>query len=169
MAAPDATDAATTTAKQEENQHAAGGEAVDAGGRDLRLVADCGTEVRLSRSAARMSKTLLDMMEAGCAEGPVPIAGAGAGTLRLVAAYCERHAPHYDPVASAARLRDPFPPFPIDFTPPTYAIPPVTQLHPDPHGLEAWDRKFIADLPDNSALFNLIIVSNPPAALIEVI
>lgn len=154
--APLATDAATT--KQE--QHAAGGEGVEVGGGDLRLVAECGTEVRLSRSAARMSTMLLDMMEAGCAEGGIPIKGADAGMLRLVAAYCEKHAPHYDPVASAARLRDPFPPFPIDFTPVAYAVKPVTQLDPDPHGLEAWDHKFISDLPDNSALFNLIIIAN---------
>jgi S-phase kinase-associated protein 1 len=109
-----------------------------------------------------MSTMLLGMMEAGCADGGIPIKGADAGTLRLVAAYCEKHAPHYDPVASAARLRDPFPPFPIDFTPVAYAVKPVTQLDPDPHGLEAWDHKFISDLPDNSALFNLIIVSHPP-------
>jgi len=135
--APPATDAATT---KQEQQHAAGGEGVEVSGDNLRLVAECGTEVRLSRSAARMSTTLLDMIEAGCAEGGIPIKGADAGTLRLVAAYCEKHAPHYDPVASAARLRDPFPPFPIDFTPAPYAVKPVTQLDPDPHGLKAWDR-----------------------------
>jgi S-phase kinase-associated protein 1 len=154
--APPAADAATTT---EQEQHAAEGEGVVEVGGDLRLVAECGTEVRLSRSAARMSTMLLGMIEAGCADGGIPINGADVGTLRLVAAYCEKHAPHYDPVASAARLRDPFPPFPIEFTPPTYAIKPVTHPDPDPHGLEAWDHKFISDFRDNSALFNLIIVS----------
>ncbi|CAN6299305.1 unnamed protein product [Urochloa humidicola] len=131
-----------------------------AGGDDLVLVADCGTEVRLSRSAARMSTAILHVMEDGCAEGSIPVAGVDAFILRLVAAYCERHAPHYDPVASAARLRDPFPPFPIDFPPAHHAIRPVTDPGPDPHGLEAFDKKFIADLPDNSALYAVILAAN---------
>jgi S-phase kinase-associated protein 1 len=120
------------TTKQE--QHAAGGEGSVEGGGDLRLLEECGTEVRLSRSAAWMSATLLGMIEAGCAEGGIPIKGADAGSLCLVAAYCEKHAPHYDPVASEAKLRDPLPPFPIDFMPASYAVKPITQLDPDPHG-----------------------------------
>ncbi|CAN6323898.1 unnamed protein product [Urochloa humidicola] len=129
-------------------------------GDDLILVTDCGTEVRLSRSAARMSTAILHVMEDGCAEGRVPVRDVDAGVLRLVAAYCEKHAPHYDPVASAARLRDPFPPFPIDFPPTHHAIRPVTDPGPDPHGLEAWDEKFIRDLPDNSALYAVILAAN---------
>ncbi|OEL14938.1 SKP1-like protein 11 [Dichanthelium oligosanthes] len=129
-------------------------------GDDLTLVADCGTEVRLSRAAARMSTAILHMMEDGCAEGRVPVRDVHASVLRLVVAYCEKHAPHYDPAASAARLRDPFPPFPIDFPPTNHAIRPVTDPGPDPHGLDAWDHKFIADLPDNSALFAVIIAAN---------
>jgi S-phase kinase-associated protein 1 len=151
---PAAAAAAGETTEQEA-QAAGGAEAGD----DLVLVADCGAEVRLTRSAARMSTTILHMMD-DCAEGRVPVAGVHAGVLRLVAAYCERHAPHYDPEASAARLRDPFPPFSIDFRPTAHAIRPVTDPGPDPHGLEAWDEKFIADLPDNSALFAVILVSN---------
>ena len=151
----DPADAAAVGATTEQEPQAAGG--AEAG--DLVLVADCGAEVRLSRSAARMSTTIVHMMD-DCAEGRVPVAGVHAGVLRLVAAYCERHAPHYDPAASAARLRDPFPPFPIDFTPTAHAIRPVTDPGPDPHGLEAWDDKFISDLPDNAALFAVILVSN---------
>ncbi|KAJ1295462.1 hypothetical protein BS78_01G226300, partial [Paspalum vaginatum] len=129
-------------------------------GEDLVLVADCGTEVRLSRPAARMSTTMLHATDDDCAGGRIPVTGVHPSILRLVAAYCERHAPHYDPVASAARLREPFPPFPIDFPPVKCAIRPVTDPGPDPHGLEAWDRKFIADLRDNSTLFALIIAAN---------
>ncbi|RLN15428.1 SKP1-like protein 13 [Panicum miliaceum] len=150
--------AATAGETTEQKAQAAGG--AEAGDRDdLVLVADCGAEVRLSRSAARMSTTILHMMD-DCTEGRVPVAGVHAGVLRLVAAYCERHAPHYDPEASAARLRDTFPPFPIDFRPTAHAIRPVTDPGPDPHGLEAWDEKFIADLPDNSALFAVILAAN---------
>lgn len=152
--------AATADGETTEQQAAGGAEGSGGGGGDLVLVTDCGTEVRLSRSAARMSTAILHMMEDGCAEGRVPVKGVDAGVLRLVVAYCERHAPHYDPVASAARLRDPFPPFPIEFPRGTHAIRPVTDPGPDPHGLEAWDKKFIADLPDNSALFAVILVSN---------
>ncbi|CAM0145776.1 unnamed protein product [Urochloa decumbens] len=139
---------------------AEGAEAGASGGDDLVLVTDCGTEVRLSRSAARMSTAILHAMEDGCAEGRVPVTGVDAGVLRLVAAYCEKHAPHYDPVASAAKLRDPFPPFPIDFPPAHHAIRPVTDPGPDPHGLEAFDQKFIRDLPDNSALYAVILAAN---------
>lgn len=145
------TDAATAEPKPL-NGEAAGG--------DLVLVADCGTEVRLSRPAARMSTTILHMMEDDCAEGRIPIKDVHHTILRLVVAYCEKHAPHYDPVASAARLREPFPPFPIEFTPPHYSVKPVTETHPDPHGLEAWDHKFISDLPNNSTLFAVIIAAN---------
>ncbi|WVZ59077.1 hypothetical protein U9M48_009278 [Paspalum notatum var. saurae] len=129
-------------------------------GEDLVLMAECGTEVRLSRAAARMSTTMLHALDDDCAGGRIPVAGVHPSILRLVAAYCERHAPHYDAVASAARLREPFPPFPIDFPPDRYAIRPVTDPGPDPHGLEAWNKKFIADLRDNSTLFALIIVSD---------
>ncbi|RLN41111.1 SKP1-like protein 13 [Panicum miliaceum] len=149
--------AAAGETTEQEPQAAGGAEAGD--GDDLVLVADCGAEVRLSRSAARMSSTILHMMD-DCAEGRVPVAGVHAGVLRLVAAYCEQHAPHYDLAASAARLRDLFPPFPIDFTPAAHAIRPVTDPGPDPHGLEAWDEKFISDLPDNSALFAVILAAN---------
>ena len=80
--------------KQE--QHTTEGEGVEVGG-DIVPEAGCSTEVRLSRSAARMSTMLLQMMEGGCAEGGVPIEGANAGILRLVATYCKKHGPHYDP------------------------------------------------------------------------
>jgi hypothetical protein len=73
-----------------------------------------------------MSTTLLGIMDGGCAEGGIPIEGVDAGILRLGAAYSKKHGPYYDPVASAARLRDPFPPFPIDFTLAT--VKPVTEL-----------------------------------------
>ncbi|KAG2537920.1 SKP1-like protein 13 [Panicum virgatum] len=151
----DPADAAAVGATTEQEPQAAGG--AEAG--DLVLVADCGAEVRLSRPAARMSSTTVHMLD-DCAEGRVPVAGVHAGVLRLVAAYCERHAPHYDPAASAARLRDPFPPFPIDFPPTAHAIRPVTDPGPDPHGLEAWDDNFISDLPDNAALFAVILAAN---------
>jgi S-phase kinase-associated protein 1 len=157
--------AAAATEGETAGQQAAGGaEGSGSGydGGDLVLVTDCGTEVLLSRSAARMSTAILHMMEDDCAGGRVPVAGVDAGVLRLVVAYCERHAPHYDAVASAARLRDPFPPFPIEFPIANPAIRPVTDPGPDPHGLEAWDKKFIANLPDNSALFAVILVSNQP-------
>ncbi|KAF8722914.1 hypothetical protein HU200_022051 [Digitaria exilis] len=154
--APEEDPAAAAIADGDTAEQAAGGADSD----DLVLVAECGTEVRLSRSAARMSTTILHMMEDGCAEGRVPVKGVHAGTLRMVVAYCERHAPHYDPAASAARLRNPFPPFPIDFPNAANAIRPVTDPGPDPHGLEAWDKKFIGDLPDNSALFAIILAAN---------
>ncbi|KAG2548887.1 SKP1-like protein 13 [Panicum virgatum] len=161
--APPATAADRREGKRPTEEHPAAAAAVggaEAGdGDDLVLVADCGAEVRLSRSAARMSTTIVHMMD-DCAEGRVPVAGVHAGVLRLMAAYCERHAPHYDPAASAARLRDPFPPFPIEFAPAAHPIRPVTDPGPDPHGLEAWDYKFIADLPDNSALFAVILAAN---------
>lgn len=147
------------TSKLEEQLPVQSAEAGGEGG-DILLVADCGTEVPLSRSAARMSKTILGAMEVHCAGCRVPVVNVDASILRLVAAYCEKHGPHYDLAASAASLRDPFPAFPIDFTPAMYTVKPVTELHPDPHGLKAWDEKLISDLPDNSTLFALIIVSN---------
>jgi len=82
--------------------------------------------VRLSCSTARLSTTLLGMMDGGCAEGGIPIEGADAGILRLGAAYSEKHGLYHDPVAFAARLRGPFLPFPNDFTPATVKL--VTEL-----------------------------------------
>ncbi|KAL6640969.1 hypothetical protein ACP70R_019150 [Stipagrostis hirtigluma subsp. patula] len=141
----------------------ANGEAgVEANGEagDLVLVAECGTELRASRPAARMSTMLRGMMEGDCAAGRIAIPDVPAGVLRTVLEYCERHAPHYDPDAAAARDRDPFPPFPIDLAPSTHAIRPVTEPEPDPHGLEAWDKEFIAAVPDNSTLFGIILAAN---------
>lgn len=43
---------------------------------------------------------------------------------------------------------------PLDFMLAMYSVKPITELHPDLHGLKAWDQKFISDLPDNSTLFN---------------
>ncbi|XP_062205628.1 SKP1-like protein 5 [Phragmites australis] len=146
--------------KREQAQGGEGAEGDGDGDGELVLVTECGTELRLSRCAARMSSMLLGMMEGGCAGGRIAIPGVHAGILRMVAAYCEKHAPHYDPVAADARDRDPFPPFTIDLTPATHRIKPVTEPDPDPHGLKAWDQEFISAGVDNSTLFAIIIAAN---------
>lgn len=125
----------------------------------LVLVAACGTEFRISRTAAQMSAMLNGMMEGCCAEGPIRVQDVDAGILRMVIAYCEKHGPYYDP-ATAGRERDPFPPFPIDLTPATHTIKPVTEPDPDPHGLNSWDQDFITVGIDNTTLFAIILVSN---------
>ncbi|KAL6842371.1 hypothetical protein ACP4OV_027798 [Aristida adscensionis] len=132
----------------------------EAGGEDgeLVLVTECGTELRLSRPAARMSAMLRGMMEGDCAAGRIAIPDVPAGILRLVLRYCEKHAPHYDP--DAPLYRDPFPPFPVDLAPSTHAVKPVTELDPDPHGLDAWDKEFITSGVDNSILFAIILAAN---------
>ncbi|TVU01133.1 hypothetical protein EJB05_53432 [Eragrostis curvula] len=142
-----------------EKQPAEEGEGAEGRDDDLVLVTESGTELRLSRLAARMSTMLSGMMEGDCAEGRIPVPNVDAGILRLVVAYCEKHAPHYDP-ESAGRDRDPFPPFPIDLTPATHAIKPVTEPDPDPHGLKAWDQQFIPAGMDNSILFAIILMDD---------
>jgi S-phase kinase-associated protein 1 len=135
------------------------GEGAEGGGDDLLLVTECGTELRFSRLAARMSTMLYGMMEVGCAVGRIRVPDIDAGTLRLVAAYCEKHGPYYDP-ATACRDRDTFLPLPIDFMPAAHAIKPVTEPDPDPHGLNSWDQEFITVGIDITTLCSILLVSN---------
>uniref|UniRef100_A0A0E0M805 SKP1-like protein n=1 Tax=Oryza punctata TaxID=4537 RepID=A0A0E0M805_ORYPU len=125
----------------------------------LVLVSDDGVEVLASVAAARVSKTLHGMIEDECATGRIPITGVHSDVLALLVEYCERHAPHYDPEASA-RDRYPFPPFPVELPPNASSIKPVTFVDPDadPHGLKAFDKKFL-DV-DNSTLFEIIMAAN---------
>ncbi|KAF0929727.1 hypothetical protein E2562_024419 [Oryza meyeriana var. granulata] len=154
------TPAAPAAAAQEEEERKGQGEGeTEEEGEKLVLVSDDGVEVRVSVAAARVSNTLRGMIEDGCATGRIPIMGVHPDVLALIAEYCEKHAPHYDPEASA-RDRYPFPPFPVDLPPSASSIKPVTFVDPDadPHGLKAFDKKFL-DV-DNSTLFEIIMAAN---------
>uniref|UniRef100_A0A0D9XK06 SKP1-like protein n=1 Tax=Leersia perrieri TaxID=77586 RepID=A0A0D9XK06_9ORYZ len=128
-------------------------------GEKLLLVTDDGEEVRISVAAGRVSAMLRGMIEDDCATGRIPVQGVHADVLKLIVEYCEKHAPHFDPEASA-RDRYPFPPFPVELPPSASSIKPVTFVDPDadPHGLKAFDKKFL-DV-DNSTLFEIIMAAN---------
>ena len=73
---------ATDTVVTKQEQHAAEGEGVEVGS-DILPVAECGKEVHQSQFAVQMSTMLLQMMEGRCAEGSVPVEGAGLGSAGL--------------------------------------------------------------------------------------
>uniref|UniRef100_J3N2V7 SKP1-like protein n=1 Tax=Oryza brachyantha TaxID=4533 RepID=J3N2V7_ORYBR len=146
--------------EEEEEEAAAAGEAVEEEEvQKLLLVSDDGVEFRVPAASARLSKILSGMIEEGCADGRIPVSGVHSDVLAMLVEYCDKHAPHYDPNASA-RHRYPFPPFPVDLSPSASSISPVTFINPnaDPHGLNAFDKKFL-DV-DNSTLFEIIMAAD---------
>ncbi|KAL5231719.1 hypothetical protein ABZP36_030495 [Zizania latifolia] len=127
-------------------------------GSTLVLVVEDGVEVHISKAGAQLSQTLCLMTVDGCPTERIPIQGVCSDVLKLIVEYCEKHAPYFDPEASAQN-HCPIWPFPIELPPSAFNNKYITFIDPnaDPHGLKAFNKEFFS--VDNSTLFEIMLLN----------
>ncbi|KAL5231023.1 hypothetical protein ABZP36_029799 [Zizania latifolia] len=133
-------------------------------GSTLVLVAEDGVDVRISKARVQLSQTLRRMTVDGCPTERILIQGVRSDVLELIVEYYEKHAPYFDPEASARNHR-PIWSFPIELPPSVFNIKHATFIDPNanPNGLKAFNKEFFS--VNKSTLFKIMLVSSQPTYL----